>query len=82
MAAHRKPTRPHEPTPADAAPSTPADAVPPVAESPGPVPDGNRLTRRERRRAANQSGRAGKVQPSRGQGLVPNPRQYSTRRRG
>ncbi len=53
----------------------------PVADSES-GPDGNRRSRRARRGGGTPFGRAGKVQPGRRQGLVPNPRQYSTRRRG
>ncbi len=49
---------------------------------PEPVPDGNRRSRRARRGGGTRFGHAGKVQPGRRQGPVPNPRQYSTRRRG
>jgi hypothetical protein len=78
MAAHPESARPQQ----DDETAVPPPISPLPAPEPAPVPDGNRLSRRARRGGGTPSGRAGKVQPGGRQGLVPSPRQYSTRRRG
>ena len=78
MAAHPESTRPQQ-----SDETTVPRPIPLPAPEPAPVPDGNRLSRRGAGGVGGTPfGRAAKVQPGRRQGLVPNPRQYSTRRRG
>ena len=79
MAAHPESAHPHQ---YDETTVPQSISLRPAPE-PAPVPDGNRRSRRARRGGGEPFGRAGKVQqPGRGQALVPNLRQYSTRRRG
>ncbi|MGH3981068.1 MAG: hypothetical protein ACRDRZ_19075 [Pseudonocardiaceae bacterium] len=84
MAAHREPDSPAEDHSADLPRPTLADLVREEADAGGkpPAADDATLSRRERRGAATPSRNASKVKTGRGHGVAPNPRQYSTRRRG